>query len=144
VKSWKVRAWFDAEGDFLEVRFSDKAGFIRETNNDAVMERVDEQGNTLGLPLPSEWIAELAEHAEVVYHHNRRFRQLLGRPANTGRDWLHAFTRHWLWAILASRRPHLLSRLPPSFAIGRGTCSALLPTTSALPAASGPAETAIA
>jgi hypothetical protein len=44
----KIKIWFDAEGDFLEVRFSDKAGFMRETNNDAVMERVDEQGNILG------------------------------------------------------------------------------------------------
>jgi hypothetical protein len=44
----KIKIWFDAEGDFLEVRFSDKAGFMRETNNEAVMERVDEQGNILG------------------------------------------------------------------------------------------------
>ncbi len=44
----KIKIWFDAEGDFLEVRFSGKAGFMRETNNDAVMERVDEQGNILG------------------------------------------------------------------------------------------------
>jgi hypothetical protein len=47
----KVRVWFDAEGDFLEVRFSDKAGFIRETKNDAVMERVDEHGNILGFSI---------------------------------------------------------------------------------------------
>lgn len=44
----KIKIWFDAEGDFLEVRFSDKSGFMRETNNDAVMERVDEKGNILG------------------------------------------------------------------------------------------------
>ncbi len=44
----KVKIWFDAEGDFLEVLFSDKAGFMRETDNDAVMERVDEEGNILG------------------------------------------------------------------------------------------------
>ena len=44
----KIKIWFDAEGDFLEVRFSDKAGFMRETNNDAVMERVDDKGNILG------------------------------------------------------------------------------------------------
>jgi hypothetical protein len=47
----RIRVWFDAEGDFLEVRFSDKAGFMRETNNDAVMERVDEQGNILGFSI---------------------------------------------------------------------------------------------
>jgi len=43
-----VKIWFDVEGDFLEVLFSDRAGFMRETSNDAVMERVDEQGNILG------------------------------------------------------------------------------------------------
>ena len=44
----QIKVWFDPEGDFLEVLFSDKAGYMKETNNDAVMERVDEQGNILG------------------------------------------------------------------------------------------------
>ncbi|MGF1459350.1 MAG: DUF2283 domain-containing protein [Leptolyngbyaceae cyanobacterium] len=43
-----VKIWFDAEADFLEVLFSDAAGFMRETENDAIMERVDAQGNILG------------------------------------------------------------------------------------------------
>jgi uncharacterized protein YuzE len=47
----QVKIWFDAEGDYLEVRFSDKAGFMRETKNDAVMERVDEDGNLLGFSI---------------------------------------------------------------------------------------------
>ena len=47
----QVKVWFDAEGDFLEVRFSDKPGFMRETQNDAVMERVDEEGNILGFSI---------------------------------------------------------------------------------------------
>jgi hypothetical protein len=46
-----VKIWFDAEGDYPEVRFSDKAGFMRETKNDAVMERVDEDGNLLGFSI---------------------------------------------------------------------------------------------
>jgi len=46
-----VKIWFDAEGDYLEVRFSDKAGFMRETKNDAVMERVDEDGKLLGFSI---------------------------------------------------------------------------------------------
>lgn len=46
--SQAVKIWFDAEGDFLEVLFSDKPGFMRETNHDAVMERVDADGNLLG------------------------------------------------------------------------------------------------
>ena len=44
----QIKVWYDPEGDFLEVLFSDKAGYMKETNNDAVMERVDEQGNVLG------------------------------------------------------------------------------------------------
>lgn len=44
----KVKIWFDAEADYLEVRFSDAAGFEKETKNDAVMERVDEKGNIIG------------------------------------------------------------------------------------------------
>jgi uncharacterized protein YuzE len=44
----KVKVWFDAEADFLEVRFSDAAGFEKETANDAVMERVDKKGRVIG------------------------------------------------------------------------------------------------
>ena len=44
----KVKIWFDAEADFLEVRFSDAVGHMKETNHDAVMERVDEQGQVIG------------------------------------------------------------------------------------------------
>lgn len=43
-----IKVWFDKEGDFLEVRFSDKTGYMRATLQDTVMERVDEQGNVLG------------------------------------------------------------------------------------------------
>ena len=43
----KIKVWFDAEADFLEVRFSDAAGFEKETTN-AVMERVDAQGQVIG------------------------------------------------------------------------------------------------
>jgi uncharacterized protein YuzE len=44
----QIKVWYDPESDFLEVLFSDKAGYMKETNNDAVMEQVDEQGNVLG------------------------------------------------------------------------------------------------
>ena len=44
----RVRIWFDAEADFLEVRFSDAPGYQIETQNDAVMERVDTEGNVIG------------------------------------------------------------------------------------------------
>jgi hypothetical protein len=44
----KIRLWFDAEADFLEVRFSDAAGYEKATAHDAVMERLDAQGNVIG------------------------------------------------------------------------------------------------
>jgi uncharacterized protein YuzE len=47
----KVKVWFDAEADFLEVRFSEAAGYERETKHDAVMERVDQQGNVIGFSI---------------------------------------------------------------------------------------------
>ena len=47
----RVKIWFDAQGDFLEVIFSDKAGYMRETDHDAVMERVDADGNILGFSI---------------------------------------------------------------------------------------------
>ena len=47
----KVKVWFDAEADYLEVRFSDAAGYEKETKHDAVMERVDAQGNIIGFSI---------------------------------------------------------------------------------------------
>lgn len=47
----KVKIWFDAEADFLEVRFSDAPGYEKETNHDAVMERVDPQGSVIGFSI---------------------------------------------------------------------------------------------
>ncbi len=46
-----IKVWYDPEGDFLEVLFSNKPGYMRETDNDAVMERVDERGNVLGFSI---------------------------------------------------------------------------------------------
>ncbi len=43
-----LKIWFDKEGDFLEVLFSDQLGYMEETENDAVMKRVDDEGNVLG------------------------------------------------------------------------------------------------
>ncbi len=79
----------------------------------------EEASQWLREPFPQAWVIELAERAEVVYHHNARFRQLLRKPGNAGRDWLAAFMRHWLSALLSSRRPDLHQRLPSSYASGR-------------------------
>ena len=47
----KIKLWFDAEADFLEVRFSDAASYEKETAHDAVMERLDAQGNVIGFSI---------------------------------------------------------------------------------------------
>ena len=59
-----VKVWFDAEGDFLEVRFSDAAGYMKETNNDAVMERVDERGQVIGFSIMQ--VSRLARQKPLV------------------------------------------------------------------------------
>ncbi len=43
-----VNLWFDGEGDFLEVTFSEAPGYMVETDNEAIMARVDDAGNVLG------------------------------------------------------------------------------------------------
>lgn len=43
-----VKLWYDKQGDYLEVSFARKAGFFRQTKNDAVMEKIDDKGNILG------------------------------------------------------------------------------------------------
>ena len=44
----KLKIWVDKEGDYLEILFSDAPGYMRETDKDYLMERVDEKGNILG------------------------------------------------------------------------------------------------
>jgi len=44
----KVKVWYDAKGDCLEVLFDQRPGYFRETTNDQVMEKVDAEGNVLG------------------------------------------------------------------------------------------------
>jgi uncharacterized protein YuzE len=46
-----VTVWFDPEADFLEVKFSDAPGYMRETDHDAIMERVDIDGNVIGFSI---------------------------------------------------------------------------------------------
>jgi uncharacterized protein YuzE len=47
----EIRVWYDKEGDYLEVIFERKEGYFRETENDAVMEKVDEKGNIIGFSI---------------------------------------------------------------------------------------------
>ncbi|PYV38266.1 MAG: DUF2283 domain-containing protein [Acidobacteria bacterium] len=47
----EVKIWYDKEGDYLEVLFDRRAGHFKETENDAVMEKVDSQGNIIGFSI---------------------------------------------------------------------------------------------
>ncbi len=47
----KVKIWYDSEGDYLEVMFEKKPGYFRDTENDAVMEKVDMKGNVIGFSI---------------------------------------------------------------------------------------------
>ena len=47
----EVKIWYDKEGDYLEILFERKAGYFRETANDAVMEKVDTEGNLIGFSI---------------------------------------------------------------------------------------------
>ncbi|MPZ16067.1 MAG: DUF2283 domain-containing protein [Chloroflexi bacterium] len=44
----RLKIWYDAEGDYLEVIFDQKPGYFRETPNEQLMAKVDEEGNILG------------------------------------------------------------------------------------------------
>jgi hypothetical protein len=46
-----VKVWYDKEADYLEVLFDRKEGYFRETDNEAVMEKVDSQGNIIGFSI---------------------------------------------------------------------------------------------
>jgi len=47
----EIKVWYDKEGDYLEVLFDKKAGYFKETDNDAVMEKVDAEGNIIGFSI---------------------------------------------------------------------------------------------
>jgi uncharacterized protein YuzE len=47
----EIKVWYDKEGDYLEVLFERKTGFFKETENDAVMEKVENEGNVIGFSI---------------------------------------------------------------------------------------------
>ena len=46
-----IKIWYDKERDYLEVLFERRKGYFRETENDAVMEKVDKEGNVIGFSI---------------------------------------------------------------------------------------------
>jgi uncharacterized protein YuzE len=47
----EISVWYDKEGDYLEVMFERKAGYFKQKENDAVMEKVDKEGNIIGFSI---------------------------------------------------------------------------------------------
>ena len=47
----KVKVWFDREADYLEVQFREAVGYMKETPHDALMERVDADGDIIGFSI---------------------------------------------------------------------------------------------
>ncbi|HLX60672.1 MAG TPA: hypothetical protein VKX17_05265 [Planctomycetota bacterium] len=72
----------------------------------------------LEVRLPDEWTRSLARRAAACYQRNPRFRYWLRRPGNAGREWLYAFMRHWLSALILRNRPHLYRALPFDYCVG--------------------------
>lgn len=73
----------------------------------------------LGVELPRSWRVRLAVRADVIYHHNRRFRRGVCRRGSGGLDYLRMFMRHWLAALVHRHRPDWFKRLPSAY--GRGS-----------------------
>lgn len=60
----RVKVWFDPEADFLEVTFSEAPGYMRETDNDAIMQRVDAEGNIIGFSILA--VSQLTQSEPLV------------------------------------------------------------------------------
>lgn len=86
----------------------------------AVAEAVWQEARVhLQAELPRAWVRRLALRANLVYQRNARFRALIRKNGDAGRDWLWAFTRHWLAPMIWKQHSDLHSRLPAEYAIGR-------------------------
>jgi len=47
----EIKVWYDKEADYLEVLFEQKKGYFKQTEDDSVMEKLDENGNTIGFSI---------------------------------------------------------------------------------------------
>jgi uncharacterized protein YuzE len=60
----EVKVWYDREGDYLEVLFEIRKGYFKETENDAVMKKVDEEGNIIGFSILK--VSALKDHEPIT------------------------------------------------------------------------------
>ncbi|MBL1209798.1 DUF2283 domain-containing protein [Geminocystis sp. GBBB08] len=59
-----MKIYYDSEADFLEVQFSQAIGYMRETDNDNLMERVDLEGNIIGFSVLN--VRQLAQDKPLI------------------------------------------------------------------------------
>ena len=79
----------------------------------------EEAGVWLDEPLPLWWRRVLVVRANAIYARNSNFRRKIRGRGTRGRDWLWAFTRHWLAALMLKHRPDLHERLPGAYTVGQ-------------------------
>lgn len=72
----------------------------------------------LGVEIPARYSDWLDAKAERCYARHDHFRKLMRGSGNAPRDWLFAFMRHWLAALLDLERPDLYQCLPEDFNLG--------------------------
>ena len=65
----EIKVWYDKEGDYLEVLFEKKIGYFKETENDTVMEKVDDKGEVIGFSILK--VSELKEQAPLSFELKR-------------------------------------------------------------------------
>ncbi len=63
----EIKVWYDEEGDYLEVIFDDeKISVFHDTDNDAVMEMLDEKGNVVGFSVMA--VSKLSKKEPILAH----------------------------------------------------------------------------
>jgi uncharacterized protein YuzE len=63
----EIKVWYDREGDYLEVVFDDDAlCTFRNTDNDAVMEMIDEHGKIVGFSVMA--VSKLSAEKPISAH----------------------------------------------------------------------------
>jgi hypothetical protein len=78
----------------------------------------EEACRLLAEELPHDWIGLLTERAETIYQRRGNYHRRLRGAGDTGRDWLWAFLRHWLAALVLRHHSDWYRRLPAGYAIG--------------------------
>jgi hypothetical protein len=124
--AWGSRAFYslstaETRRDWRRFRLTLRPGLERDTQlmpwliADSVC---DEVSRFLGVEIPARFSDWLDAKAERCYANHRHFRKLMRGRGDAPCDWLYAFMRHWLAALLDLERPDLYQCLPEGFNLG--------------------------